>query len=133
MAPSQKSFRNTLLRALSDADRQRLGALLFAFGIVLASTSPIAAQTLFDGSWTVTIRGHGGECLEATSISLTVKDGRITVAGPQGAGRAGSVSHAGSVRLRVRDVSAAGALSGGSGSGKWFSAACNGTWIAHRV
>ena len=67
-------------------------AFLFGFSVMLASTAPIAGQVLFDGSWTVTIRGQGGECLKATSISLTVKDGRITFAGAQGVGRAATRS-----------------------------------------
>jgi hypothetical protein len=95
--------------------------------------SPAAAETAYDGMWTVTIMTKTGSCEPSTSSTLTVTDGKISA---PGADITGSIGREGMVRVSIRGAFANGQLSGKTGSGKWNGASagmpCSGRWEASR-
>jgi len=106
-----------------------LGALL--------SGSALADPAKFDGTWSVSLMGHGCLCGSGASSTLTVQNGRVR-AGGSGVSVSGQVAPSGSVSLALQKSgvqgSASGKLSGSSGSGSWSvsSLGCSGRWTAQR-
>jgi hypothetical protein len=111
---------------------------MFAVSILAATaaaliTTPLAAQSPYDGLWQVTIVTKAGSCEPSTRSTLTVADGKISAAG---ADVSGSIGREGLVRVSIGGAYANGQLSGNSGSGKWNGASagvpCSGRWEASR-
>jgi len=115
----------------------RIGTVFSAFVLVSAAVAfaaaPAAAQTPYDGLWSVTIVTKAGSCEPSTRSTLTVADGKVSAAG---ADVTGSIGREGLVRVSIGGAFANGQLSGNSGSGKWNGASagmpCSGRWEASR-
>jgi hypothetical protein len=111
----------------------RIGAALFAFGLVTTTSTFALAQQPYDGTWNVTIVTKSGSCEPSASSTLTVTEGKISGAG---ANVSGSIGHEGLVRVSINGAYANGQLSGNAGSGKWNGASggipCSGRWQASR-
>ena len=97
------------------------------------ATAPAAAQTPYDGLWSVTIVTKSGSCEPTANSTLTVADGKVSGAG---AAVSGSIGREGLVRVSINGAYANGQLSGNAGSGKWNGASagvpCSGRWQASR-
>ena len=97
------------------------------------SAAPAAAQTPYDGLWSVTVVTKSGSCEPSSRSTLTVMDGKISA---PGADVTGSVGREGLVRVSIHGAYANGQLSGNAGSGKWNGASagvpCSGRWGASR-
>jgi hypothetical protein len=113
-----------------------LAALAFTTGVIL-SGSVLADPAKFDGTWSVSLVGHGGLCGSGASSTLTVQNGSVR-AGGSGVSVSGQVGSSGSVSLALQKSGvqgmASGKLSGSSGSGSWSvsSLGCSGRWTAQR-
>src|SRR3954464_7983649 len=88
----------------------------------LLSGSALADPAKFDGTWSVSLMADGGLCGSGTSSTLTVQNGSVR-AGGSGVSVPGQVGPSGSVSLALQKSgvqgTAAGKLSGASGSGSW--------------
>jgi hypothetical protein len=97
------------------------------------AAAPAAAQTPYDGLWSVTIVTKAGSCEPSTRSTLSVTDGKVSA---PGAAVSGSIGREGLVRVSIGGAYANGQLSGNSGSGKWNGASagvpCSGRWEASR-
>ena len=114
----------------------RICALFCSLAVVGATAiaaNPAAAQTPYDGLWSVTIVTNTGSCEPRAQYPLTVTDGRITA---PGADVSGKVGREGVVKVSIQGAYANGQLSGNAGSGKWNGASggipCSGRWEASR-
>lgn len=111
----------------------RISAVFSAFVLIAAATAPAAADSPYDGLWTVTIVTKAGSCEPSTRSTLTVTDGKVSAAGADVSGRIG---REGLVRVSIGGAHANGQLNGNAGSGKWngasAGAACSGRWEASR-
>jgi len=111
----------------------RISALVSAFVLIAATAAPAAADSPYDGLWTVTIVTKAGSCEPSTRSTLTVTDGKVSAAGADVSGRIG---REGLVRVSIGGAHANGQLSGNAGSGKWNGASagvpCSGRWEASR-
>src|SRR5215217_613596 len=100
---------------------QTLAALAFTTGVIL-SGSALSDPAKFDGIWSVQLVADGGLCGSGSSQTLKVQNGSVR-AGSSGLGVSGQVGPSGSVSLSMQKAgvqgSAAGKLSGASGSGSW--------------
>ena len=116
--------------------QDRLKTALFGSAMTIAAglvAAPAAAQTPYDGLWSVTVVTKSGSCEPSTSSVLTVTDGKVSAAG---ADVTGSVGREGLVRVSIHGAYANGQLNGNAGSGKWNGAStgvpCSGRWQASR-
>jgi hypothetical protein len=114
----------------------RIRNLFFSAAMVAVSAlaaAPAAAQTPYDGLWSVTVVTKTGSCEPSSHSTLTVADGKVSA---PGADVSGSVGHEGLVRVSIHGAYANGQLSGNAGSGKWNGASagvpCSGRWEASR-
>lgn len=116
--------------------QDRLKTALFGSALTIAAglvAAPAAAQTPYDGLWSVTVVTKSGSCEPSTSSVLNVTDGKVSAAG---ADVTGSVGREGLVRVSIHGAYANGQLNGNAGSGKWNGASagvpCSGRWEASR-
>jgi hypothetical protein len=112
----------------------RIGMFLGSVLAVSALTAaPVAAQSPYDGLWTVTVMTKTGSCEPSARSTLTVTDGHVSAPGAQ---VSGSIGREGLVRVSINGAYANGQLSGNTGSGKWNGASggipCSGRWEASR-
>ena len=107
-------------------------------GLLLASAllaTPAAANTLFDGQWSVQIASSNASCTNGASVSIGISNGQVasTTASVAASGR---VADAGTINVTlssgIKRAVGFGRLSGSSGSGTWRAAMCSGTWTAQR-
>ena len=102
-------------------------------GVAALAAAPATAQTPYDGLWNVTIVTKAGSCEPSKRSTLTVTDGKVSVAG---ADVSGSIGREGIVRVSINGAYANGHLNGNAGSGKWNGASagipCSGHWEASR-
>ncbi len=103
-----------------------------ALASLAGSTSGFAASS-YDGSWHVTVTADPGRCSDHFAVALRVSNGRVNYVGPFGSQAAGNVGANGAISVTISDVRASGALLARTGTGRWRSATCNGSWIAHRA
>ncbi len=110
---------------------------LFVLGLAgaasLAASDSGLARSSYDGSWHVLVTADPGRCSDHFAVALRVANGRVTYVGPFGQQPAGKVGDNGSISLAISDVRASGALLDKTGTGRWRSAACNGSWTARRA
>ena len=108
---------------------------LFAFGLY----QPAAAQSKFDGTWSVVIVTESGECDRAYRYPVSIKRGVVTHA--SGVDRSfaikGRVTSSGRANVTIsrgnQAASGSGRLRGDSGTGRWTSANnCAGYWTAEK-
>ena len=113
--------------------RNRIGMVVLASLLAGTATTPVLAQSPYDGLWQVTIVTNSGSCEPTASSTVTVADGKIT--GP-GSNVSGSIGREGLVKVSINGAYANGQMSGNSGSGKWNGASagipCSGRWQASR-
>jgi hypothetical protein len=107
----------------------------FAWAGLLAcsfSSSGIGGEA-FDGIWRVnaTTKTQDSRCKDR-SFSLVVESGLVQYFGPLSALASGKVDSQGAVVAKIGRIRVGGALSEGSGMGKWHSPNCTGSWTAHR-
>src|SRR5882757_4305844 len=114
-------------------NRIRASASFLFIAAAALAAAPAAAQTPYDGLWSVTIVTKTGGCEPTASSTLTVADGKVSGAG---AAVSGSIGREGLVRVSINGAYANGQLSGNAGSGKWNGASagvpCSGRWEASR-
>ena len=96
---------------------------------VSSASLPAEAQGLFDGSWSVRVVAGPGKCANQYFVAIEVADGRISYGGRT----AGNVGGSGRLMLSISEVRATGALRRTSGSGRWQSRECRGTWTAQKA
>lgn len=87
----------------------------------------------FDGSWTVHAKANGNRCSDSYSVGIQVVGGRIVYSGLMAGMGSGYLGANGSIRLKIGEAVATGALRAASGKGTWRSSRCVGTWIATRL
>jgi type 1 fimbria pilin len=109
------------------------GPLTAVLGFAILGACPAAAQTVYDGTWSVTIMTKSGSCEPTVRSTLTVTDGKISAPGSD---VAGTIGREGLVRVSINGAYANGQLSGNAGWGKWNGASsgvpCSGRWEASR-
>ena len=105
----------------------------------LGNASPAAAQTRYDGAWSVVIITDAGSCDRAYRYGLRIERGRILYDGG-GVDVRGRVTNSGSVSVTLRQGDSyavgSGRLTRNTGSGRWRGASqnnrCSGHWQAQR-
>jgi hypothetical protein len=75
------------------------------------------------------VTGDSARCSDHFAVALRVTNGRVIYVG-QTAGKVGSN---GAINLAISDVRARGALLDKTGTGRWRSATCNGSWTARKA
>lgn len=108
-------------------------ALATAGATLFAGSLPSFAGSAFDGNWRVMVKADSGKCSDRFAVSLRVANGRVNYVGMMGEQAAGRVTDKGAIRLTISDVRASGALSVRTGTGRWRSASCNGSWVARKA
>jgi hypothetical protein len=111
-----------------------------AAAILVASSTSAAAQSKFDGRWSVLIITDVGDCDRAYRYGVRMKGGRVIYQGETGVQVSGRVDRNGRVNVSVRrgdqQASGSGRLFGNRGVGTWRgrspTAACSGRWEAER-
>ena len=96
------------------------------------------ARTPYDGSWSVSITTHSGDCVPTYQFQLQIINGIVSYRGP--ANVHGRISVGGAVNVSVstesQQATGFGKLSGRSGSGRWTGRSstnrCSGSWFAQR-
>jgi hypothetical protein len=111
--------------------------VLFALGAtaaaaLLGSTSGYAGSS-YDGRWRVLVTADPGRCGDHFAVALRVANGHVSYVGPFGQQPAGRVTDNGNINVLISDVHASGALLAETGTGRWRSAACNGSWVARKA
>lgn len=96
------------------------------------STSSLAGSS-HDGSWRVVVTADPGRCSDRFAVALHVSNGHVSYAGAFGQQPAGKVGDNGVISLTISDVRATGALLGKTGTGRWRSTTCNGSWVARKA
>jgi hypothetical protein len=97
-----------------------------------------AADSVFDGTWSVIAVTQQGGCDPTYNFSVEIAAGLITL--PEFAGLSGHVAAGGAVEVSVTTsgthAAASGKLAGSTGSGQWSSRSnegtCAGIWTARR-
>jgi hypothetical protein len=106
---------------------------------VAGSAGAANAATLYDGYWNVSIMTHRGSCDRVTSLSVSIRDGRIDGAGGV---LTGSVGSNGALRALLGGGDSRGSASGrlaaaGRGGGSWSGVrsggSCSGRWSAQKM
>ncbi|MFI5013207.1 MAG: hypothetical protein ACHQAY_12760 [Hyphomicrobiales bacterium] len=106
---------------------------------LLALQTPIAAKTIFDGSWRVTATTTQGSCDRSVGYRVVIIDGRVLSGDVTGV--SGSITASGSITVTVHrksgTVFGTGHMGASSGAGRWTaqssSGRCVGEWQAQRV
>jgi len=123
-------------RALILTSKHSLTALL-VLGLAgvtsLAGSAPSFARSSYDGSWRVMVTADSGRCSDRFAVSLRVAGGRVNYVGMMGEQPAGRVADNGIIRLVISGVRASGALAERTGTGRWRSTSCNGSWVARKA
>ena len=111
--------------------------VLFALGASavasLAGSASGLAGSSYDGSWHVLVTADPGRCSDHFAVALRVSNGHVSYLGPLGQQAAGRVTSKGAISVAISDVQACGALLAGTGTGRWRSATCNGSWSARKA
>ena len=111
--------------------------VLFALGATalasLAGSTSGFAGSSYDGRWHVLVTADPGRCSDHFAVALRVANGHVSYVGPFGQQAAGRVTNQGAISVAISDVQASGALLGRTGTGRWRSATCNGSWSARKA
>ena len=119
--------------------RSGLAASVFALACI-GIAGPAAAQSRYDGNWSVVINTRGGACESGVRYGVQIINGHV-VSGGQGASVAGRVAPNGAVRVAVQAggqwANGSGRLGMTRGGGVWRGEGnagyCRGTWVAQRM
>lgn len=113
-----------------------LAVLAAAIAVAAFLSSRAKADPAFDGLWHVSIVTGKGECESGHRLPVRITNGALENANNRGAMVAGSVGENGQVAVVVsfgsQSAAVTGRLAGRSGSGRWTSDACSGSWSASR-
>jgi hypothetical protein len=119
----------------------RLPYCVLLLGVVSTALAPggAAAQSPFDGRWSVLFNTDRGDCERSYRAGVRIYDGYIS-ANASGFNLDGRVSRSGSVRAVIsgqgQAASGAGRLTRTQGGGVWRGRGsrgyCAGTWLAQR-
>lgn len=120
--------------------RSAFAVLLLAAVMAAAPPKAVAAQTVYDGLWSVLVITDNGACDRAYRYPVRIAGGKVGHAHPSHTSFniAGRVGRGGSLRVSVsrgdRRADGTGRLTRNGGGGKWRSARgeCSGKWIAER-
>jgi hypothetical protein len=112
--------------------------LATALAIPAISVATPAAAGPFDGSWSVVVSTHRGNCDPSFRTSVYISNG--VVSGTGAANVAGRVSNSGAVSVSVSSSAGrahgSGRLRGNNGGGSWSGSGqqgtCSGSWSASR-
>jgi outer membrane protein assembly factor BamB len=120
-------------------------SLLFIAGVtfaapILTTVSTRAAQTSFDGSWSILVVTNAGHCDRAYRYAVTIRNGTVLYEGSAAVKMTGKVKGNGQVDVSVRagsqGATGTGRLLRDYGTGRWHgissSGSCAGTWSAER-
>jgi hypothetical protein len=116
-------------------------SLLAAIALLIpAAAQPVAAQSRYDGSWSVLIVTDRGGCDPSYRFGVRIVGGRIYDESGSGAMIEGSVTRRGNVRVSVQQGSSSahgtGQLGDAVGGGTWrgvsYDQQCAGRWRADR-
>jgi hypothetical protein len=105
--------------------------------LLLVPTAPSAAQTRYDGRWSVVVVTEQGAC-DVYRWEFDVSRGRVSPIRNTVATASGGISPRGQVKvtftLSSDRLSATGAVSGMNGAGRWASPTrqCSGRWQADK-
>lgn len=110
-----------------------LFVLAAAGAVSLAGSTSSLAGSAHDGSWRVLVTADPGRCSDRFAVALHVSNGRVSYVGPFGQQPAGRVGDNGMISLAISDVRASGALLDKTGTGRWRSTTCNGSWTARKA
>jgi hypothetical protein len=123
--------------------RQSFTSALAGLGFALALAAPAAAQSGFDGAWSVDLtvqRGQGAACDDqGRSFPIRVQGGRISYGGNLDLNASGQIGADGRIQASFSrgsdSLTASGRASGDSASGRFNSPSrnCGGTFRARRV
>lgn len=112
-------------------------------GLMLAAAAlPLAAQEADDaapheGRWAIVAVADDGHCEETYRLPIDVEDGAVSYAGWFGVEADGRIDTAGNLTMTLEQggdvVNVAGRLGAKSGTGKWDSPGCAGTWQAEKT
>jgi hypothetical protein len=124
----------------STALRAGLPASILALACVSTAGSAVA-QSRYDGSWSVAISTHRGECQSGLRYGLQILNGHVVSAAGGAAYVRGIVSPGGAVRVSVQSggqwANGSGHLGVATGGGVWRgqgnAGSCSGTWSARRM
>jgi len=119
--------------------RALIAATLLTSPLMIAPVSA-AAESAFNGTWSVLIITNSGPCDRAYRYPVRVSNGRVSYAGQADFDVAGRVASNGAVNVTVskgsQRASGSGRLYGASGSGTWrgsgSSGTCAGQWTAEK-
>jgi hypothetical protein len=101
---------------------------------------PAAAQTSFDGSWSVLVVTEAGDCDRAYRYAVRIDHGVVRYDGEAGIELTGRVERNGRVAVTIargaQSARGSGRLSSRIGTGTWSGKSptgeCSGTWEAER-
>lgn len=120
---------------------QRLSlGLAFAAILVAAMASPVRAQSIYDGLWSVLIITEQGTCDRGYRYAVRIRRGNVGHADPSSSSFniRGWVNKGGGIRVSVtrgdKRADGTGRMSRNGGAGKWRSSRgeCSGVWSAER-
>lgn len=104
--------------------------------IVLAAAALVASPTVagnYDGAWRVSVVSDPG-CSDRYDVGVRVEDGTLRYESLlMNAFGSGSVSGNGRLTARIANVRINGKLGGRTGSGRWRSPDCTGSWTARKA
>lgn len=119
--------------------RTVIAAALLTSPLMVAPVAA-AAESGFNGTWSVLIITNSGPCDRAYRYPVHVANGKVSYAGQADFDVAGRVAKNGAVHVTVskggQRASGSGRLTGKSGAGTWrgggSSGACTGNWTAEK-
>lgn len=118
-----------------------LGLAALVSSAALAQAEPAqtaAAQSRFDGRWSVLIVTEKGNCDRAYRYPLLIQDGNVLYGGKKNFNVSGQVQSSGAVVVNVtqgnQGALGTGRLNGKYGTGQWEAPAggCSGRWQAEK-
>ncbi|WP_419828878.1 hypothetical protein [Methylobacterium sp.] len=110
-----------------------------ALTIACVAPAPVAAQTKFDGRWSVSATVDGGSCTGPYRYPIVVRDGAVDDPGGSMTNASGRVADdgriVGSIKSGLASIAVKGRLRAPAGSGRWNLAgpvSCSGRWTASK-
>lgn len=102
-----------------------------AFGVQTA-----AAQTPFDGLWSISIVTTKGTCEGGSGLSVKINEGKV-ISGDNQLAVSGRVADHGGITVTVMQgetkATGSGKLANAAGFGTWRGGPCAGTWTAQKI
>jgi hypothetical protein len=96
------------------------------------TVSPLVAGN-YDGAWRVSVVSDPG-CTDRYDVAVRVEDGTLHYESLiMSAFGSGTVSGSGRLTARIANVRIHGKLAGRTGSGRWNSPDCTGSWTARKA